>query len=229
MNERINFNPTTLNIFTDASVKQMMYGFDSCSGIIAIIGDHKLAEQIKINRNTTNNFGELYAIQMAVQLAFDAKRLLKQSPKYINIFSDSLISVRGLREWYNGWGINEEHEVERIVANKEIIARIISMIIDYEINISLFHIKGHVNFNKNSDIHKAIQKFYQHNKDTGEIDFETMKLMLQCNDYVDNSTRNFLQQSENVPITIRPIERLLMFSDQDLEKYRNLINPEYQK
>ena len=33
MNERINFNPSTLNIFTDASVRNMNYGFDSASGL----------------------------------------------------------------------------------------------------------------------------------------------------------------------------------------------------
>ena len=233
MNERINFKPTTLNIFTDASVRNMNYGFDSASGFVAMIGDQKLAEQIQINRNTTNNFGEIYAIQMAVQLAFDVRRLMSEQPKYINIFSDSLISVKGLREWFDGWTLDDKgyllNSSGEKVANQNIITSIINMIITYNIDVSFFHIKGHINFNKDSEVEKAMSKFDQHNGTVGigKIDKETMIKMLECNDYVDNSTRESLQYSENIPILLRPIEKLSNFTIEEINKYKKLIDPRY--
>lgn len=233
MNERINFTPLTLNIFTDASVRNMNYGFDSASGFVAMMGNEKLAEQIQINRNTTNNFGEIYAIQMAVQLAFDVRRSMSKQPKYINIFSDSLISVKGLREWFDGWTLDDNgyllNSSGEKVANQNIIASIMNMIITYNIDVSFFHIKGHINFNKDSEVEKALSKFEQHNGTVGigKIGKDTMRRMLECNDYVDNATRESLQHSENVPIFLRPVEKLSNFTIEEIDKYKKLIDPRY--
>lgn len=233
MNERINFNPSTLNIFTDASVRNMNYGFDSASGFVAMMGNEKLAEQIQINRNTTNNFGEIYAIQMAVQLAFDVRRLMPEQPRYINIFSDSIISVNGLRKWFDGWTLDDNGYLlsssGEKVANQEIIVSIMNMIITYNIDVSFFHIKGHVKFNKESEVERAISKFEEHNGTVGigKINKNTMKKMLECNDYVDNTTRQALQYSENIPIYLRPVEKLSNFTIEEIDKYKKLIDPRY--
>ena len=101
----------SLFIFTDASVTK--YGvckeeYVSCSGAVACIWEENTYEIIDqtfmVNRISTSNNGEIKAIYYGLLLA------LKYKKDYENIylFSDSKISIYGLREWIEGWVQNSK-------------------------------------------------------------------------------------------------------------------------
>lgn len=236
MHDRINFNEDTLNIFTDASVITQPYGFDSCSAVCAIAGDNDLIldETVHINRNCTNNFGEMYAIYLGVLLAYKYIYLNKRNFNIINIFSDSAVSVLGLKEWIYNWKLDKDglliNSSNKPVANQSLICSIVNTIYKFDLNISFFHIKGHVNYNSDNRIkvlNTFIHKFRDLNKDIGPglIDYPTMERIIKYNDYVDNLSRDHLRKYyDKNQFIIFPIEKRFD-PNWDLEEYRKLINP----
>lgn len=233
MHPRINFNEDTLNIFTDSSVKTMEYGFDSASSIVALLGDKKVLERVELNRNTTNNYGEMKAIYMAVETAEEINRYFK--PKYINIFSDSRISVLGLKEWYKKWDAVDEEGYSitssgNRVANQSVIWSIMRFIIDHDLHLSIYHIKGHVDPNKKGALKDYAHKMRVINGDIGAglIDEEDIRKLIEGNDYVDKTSRDMVRISEKYPFMLRPIERLYNFTPEEIKKYEELINPRCQ-
>ena len=95
-----------LFIFTDASVTK--YGrheeeYISCSGAVACVWTgncYQIIDQsFVINRCSTNNNGEIKAIYYGLLLALKYKNNFRT----INLFSDSKISIYGLREWIEDW------------------------------------------------------------------------------------------------------------------------------
>lgn len=233
MHPRINFNEDTLNIFTDSSVKTMMYGFDSASAIVALLGDKKVLERVELNRNTTNNYGEMKAIYMGVETAEEINRYF--NPKYINIFSDSRISVLGLKEWYKKWNVVDEEGYSitssgNRVANQSVIWSIMRFIIDHNLHLAIYHIKGHVNPDKKGALKDYVHKMRVINRDIGSglIDEEDIRKLIEGNDYVDKISRDMVRESEKYPYILRPIERLYNFTPEEIEKYKELINPRYQ-
>lgn len=233
MHQRINFNEDTLNIFTDSSVKTMEYGFDSASAIVALMGDKKVLERVELNRNTTNNYGEIRAIYMGVEAAEEINRYFK--PKYINIFSDSRISVLGLKEWYKKWDVVDEQGYSitssgNRVANQSVIWSIMRFIIDHNLHLSIYHIKGHVDPNKKGALKDYAHKMRVINGDIGAglIEEEDIRKLIEGNDYVDRTSRDMVRISERYPFILRPIERLYNFTPEEIKKYEELINPRCQ-
>lgn len=233
MHPRINFDKDTLNIFTDSSVKTTEYGFDSVSAIVALLGDNKVLERVELNRNTTNNYGEMKAIYMGVEAAEEINRYF--NPKYINIFSDSRISVLGLKEWYKKWNVVDEEGYSLTgsgnrVANQSVIWSIIKFIIDHNLHLAIYHISGHVNPDKRGSLNTFAHKMRTINGDIGSglIEEEDLRKLIEGNDYVDRISRDMVRNSENYPFILRPIERLYNFTPEDIEKYKELINPRYQ-
>lgn len=232
MHERINFNQNTLNIFTDASVILADYGFDSCSASFAIIGDDEenAISKVEINRNTTNNFGEMYAIYLGVLTAYEFTRT--KHFDIVNVFSDSAVSVFGLKEWIYNWKLDKDglliNSSNKPVANQSLICNIIDIILTFNLNISFFHIKGHTEYNDSNKIqvlNKFISKFRNLNKDIGYglIDYSTIRKLIEYNDYVDNMSRDYLKSSDEL-IYEYPFQKC--FDPKwNLEKYRELIKP----
>ena len=104
----MNFNDgNTINIFTDASTTTYNGETYVSAGAVAIIGENYnniIDQQVNVMKNT-NNYGELYAIYLAIMMAL---RLRCSFPgATINILSDSKISVYGLREWSFSWLKNQ--------------------------------------------------------------------------------------------------------------------------
>ena len=101
------FNERTLNIFTDASIKQNKNGtFVASSAAIAVdinhIQNNYIIDSDYLVFNATNNLGELYAVYLGVLLA------LKYRNRYdvINIISDSQFSIFSLSRWIWNWRNN---------------------------------------------------------------------------------------------------------------------------
>ena len=91
-----------LNIFTDASVINRSI---SLPAYIMMNGkDNKEITRYGMAlENSTNNEGEAYAIKMAIQYCVSPFMLnfmdCTYGERYINIFSDSKITIFGLRDW----------------------------------------------------------------------------------------------------------------------------------
>lgn len=231
MHPTINFNdPNILNIFTDASVMKRDYGFDSCPMAIGVVLDSVEKSYVEILKNTTNNFGEMYGIYKGVLIALE---LLKgKQYTHINLFSDSLISVNGLKEWLFNWQITKEGillNTSGEVKNQSIICNIINIILTFKSNISFYHTKGHSLQSKSVDLNKIKDEMIKLNKDNSLImlDDYSISKILWYNDYVDKGSREYLKSnSKKEPELIYPIERRFN-SNWDLREYRNLITPKY--
>lgn len=185
------FGTDVINIFCDASIincNGITYG---CPGSIVVYNNQVIHSDSTILVESTNNESEIYAIMLATKQAI----LYNDNCKRLNIFSDSKISVSGLREWMPAWvkrskdGILMSTSGE--VANQQIFLHITNMILTYLDEYHLYHIDGHCTNNR--DIIKAVNDFYKFNKRT--ITFEEASYLCIYNNFVDNMTRKKLEDN----------------------------------
>lgn len=194
---KILFRENTLNIFTDASVKQKPNGnYISCPGAIAVMTKEYSEDGIGIIDhaytvldNATNNAGEIHAVYLGVLLA------LKYRDKFerINIISDSQFSIYGLTKWIYNWKnniVNDNYisSSNKLVANQDMFKKIIHLILLNNIKINFYHQKGHAV----GAVKKARQVF---NTSNGILldDFELM-LINKFNDIIDVFTGEKLDE-----------------------------------
>ena len=127
-------NSNTLNIFTDASIKQVGQETVGCAGAFCVAGkDRTIINQTnRILRYATNNSSEITAVKLGIDLAIDYRNDFDT----INLFSDSKICIYGLREWIFNWIDNMSNGVlynssNTEVANQEMFKKIINLITHY--------------------------------------------------------------------------------------------------
>ena len=99
----------TLDIFSDASVLgkvDVVKGNRVCGGAVSVINGARDLEYHCVMDRATNNYGELTGLYLAVQIAAEYKDIIDE----FNIYSDSNISVMGLKEWIYSW-INHMDEL----------------------------------------------------------------------------------------------------------------------
>lgn len=180
-----------LEIFCDASIKTFSNQRTfSCAGAVSGTGETK----IEILPDATNNKGEITAIFLAVKLA---QELLQNTtePVTINIYSDSKISVYGLKFWMNKWvemmynGVLYTPQGDR-VKNQEIFIQIYDFLARNNLKINLYHCKGHVNVMNEKQMVNAANVFYESNGFMPDRDLLTRVSFY--NDKIDNLTRNYL-------------------------------------
>ena len=215
------FNDKTLNIFTDASVLKLQNETIGSPGYVAVVGENIVSERSEILRYSTNNESEVYAILMAIQLAF----YHKDNFKVINIFSDSQFAVYGLREWIFKW-INNIHDDRlynssgALVANQKIFMNIIYIILNSNLKVSIYHNRGHF---KNSQVKEFIKLFTKHNFLNDYIDYQSAYKIMYYNDRVDNNTRSLLHNTKQFPPKLE-IPDYLARNDLDMNYYKELLN-----
>lgn len=200
------FNANTLNIFADASVSTINNKTTSCPGCCTTLYYPDMNKVGLINenymaiRNSTNNDGEINAILLAVLDAIKFRSLVST----INIISDSMICIEGLREWIYNW-INNSYNGQlytsegKLVKNQQVFIRIINMIIQNNIYINFYHCKGHVS-NSQASLDYAKKNFLSSNRIKDDIDMSIIKEISNWNNYIDKSSRDkliFLQKGEN--------------------------------
>ena len=201
------------DIFCDASVGPERKG--CCSGIlierrpllIETLDDQPMFSGIdrtflySIQPDGTNNSGEIAAVAMGVMAAYDINRQLTiyrdDYTPWFNIFSDSLISIRGVRDWFPNWIKNMDkhgnliNSSGNIVANQEFFKYIYNTITMNDININFFHQDGHVI----SNVTRIIPGFIQNNNGVSPLDIGISCMQLcASNDFVDNETRRIINQ-----------------------------------
>lgn len=213
------FNRQTLNIFTDASITKQNGITIGCPGAIAVAVVEDSLKIIdtstSVEFNSTNNNSEIKAIYKGVLLA----EKYRHNFSYINLFSDSQICIFGLRKWIFDWiyangSLYNSSGTE--VSNQDVFISIIYFIFRNNLNINLFHQKGHVT---NSILSKAKSVFEKSNN--VNTDIELVQTISHYNDIIDKYTKKILESDLINPDMINPIQR--NFESINLNKYKKLI------
>ena len=186
-----NLSNNVVEIFCDASIKK--FTNQRCFGSAgAIYRDGR--NKIQIMPDSTNNKSEITAIYLAVQLAKEIVQDMHEEVT-INIYSDSKISVYGLKFWMNKWvemmynGVLYTPQGDR-VKNQEIFIQIYDFLARNDLKINLYHCKGHVNVMNEKQMVNAANVFYESNGFMPDRDLLTRVSFY--NDKIDNLTRNYL-------------------------------------
>ena len=223
---------TALNVFSDASITTVNGHYTSCSGYVIVYNDKIIETNHRIIYDSTNNYGEIFAIMMAVSAVIKKACEIKYVSR-INLFSDSQISVLGLRDWIFKWykklnrynNMISERNVE--IANQDIFTEIVRIIVENGIPIHLYHQLGHKVFNNNSDIKKIKESFKKVNGE--EITDVVAQKLCWYNNVIDKFTRDNLMavttslsfDLNNYQKDIIDMRRIL--DDNYMEKYSVLI------
>lgn len=188
------YNFKTLNIFSDASIIRAPYGFDGCYGVVAVVRDEIIDTTMRLVSNTTVNNCEIKGIRAAIDLAIK----YKDQFDYINIFSDSQISIFGLRDYIYKWKYNIKDELlytssGKPAVNQEIFIECHKMLLESGLynKINLIHQSGHINSNYAS-LQKAAVVFRKANGVAGPIDLNFIRYISTYNDFVDHNSRSLL-------------------------------------
>ncbi len=194
-------NEDTLNIFSDASmrtVKKSTHTLASCYGAVAVHKDQIIDEMFRIQSISTVPAAEIRGIRCSLALA------LKWRSKFrvINIFSDSQISVFGLRDYIYNWRYNQnthkyylgKHGQSNEVKNQELFIECFQMLQELSRTniVNIFHQSGHVESGFDS-IRNAADVFSKSNGIIGTVSYEIIRYISVYNNYVDNKSRSFIR------------------------------------
>ena len=183
-----------INIFTDGSITKTMYGETiGCSGAI-LMEDQNICKY-RITRDSTNNIAEITAIKLAIELA------IENGFNNITIWSDSQWSIYGLTKWVRSWMKNMENYVMmnssgQPVKNQQIFLSIMKMIVENNLYVNFYHIKGHVDTNNIKSVNHAVSVFYKANNLA--ISRDKIYRMARMNNIVDDTTRKLLDDHRMV-------------------------------
>ena len=181
-----------LNLFCDASSMPVDGKFYSCSGAIAVHQKEIIDNDYQLYRDSTNSNGEIKAIRSGVLFAIKYK---DQYP-YINLFSDSLISILGIRERIFKWK-NQNGELygkeQNKIANQSIFIEIAEMILYHQIHINFWFQRSHVNERHYGELQRARDSFVIENRiPSNLVTIEDIKYLSYWNNKVDNDARKLL-------------------------------------
>lgn len=215
------FNNKSINVFTDASITKIGREFIGCAGMV-LINDNNIYDKYEIIRHTTNNNSEIKAIRMAVYELLK----YKNSGKILRIFSDSQISIFGIRNRIFNW---EECDAgilagsAGVIKNQEIFLDILYTILNNKLHVEFYHQSGHVKYNEKSLI-DARKVFMASNGIREEVDLRAIKELAYYNNWVDVKSRNNFKNVDlyHLPDIIDPIR--FYYTPFDKSEYYNLIN-----
>lgn len=222
----------TLNIFTDASMTKIIQNDTEISigsaGAQFYIQDKLIESQYKILYGATVNKSELTAILMGV---LTAVRMASQV-KHINLFSDSRISVEGLRTWVFNW-IRNVYNSDMMsssgtpVANQQILLQIIDTICRNNLRLDIYHVRGHLDNNTYKSKTQFERDFFKHNKIPRQpLDNRIIEFLINGNSSIDNYTRSkFTTTTLNMVDEIDPfvVDKIYYIENFDRVKYSQLI------
>ena len=195
------YNEDTLNIFCDASIVGKYENYRGCYGVVAVVKDDIIDSCYRIASNTTNNNSEIKGLRAAISMA----NKWKNNFKFINIFSDSQISVFGLRDYIYKWKYNPRDgklygSSKTPIANQEIFIECHYMMMELEslnnVCINIFHQSGHVG-NSYNMLKEASLIFSRANNIQGIIDLNFIRYISTYNNYVDHASRSLLRRSDS--------------------------------
>ena len=217
-----------LEIYCDASIKKnpRTGEYIGCPGAFAIandgINENIVEGTFSINSNFTNNRSELTAFLYALQLL--KKYGNGDNYERVNIYSDSLITVKTFKEWIFKW-VNNFPMLSysgKPVANQDIILNILQYIIYNNLKVNLYHIKGHVNIYNEAELIETRKLFIDNNGIDASLD--DIRRFCENNNYVDNYTRDMLKHLDLGYNNYKTYPIFCIPTIKDMEKYSRLIN-----
>lgn len=203
------YNPYTLNIFCDASITGKYGNQTGCYGVVAVVRDEIVDSFYRLSSNTTNNESELKGLRAAIGMA----NKYKNSFKNINIFCDSQISIFSLRDYIYKWKYNPYTGLlygtaGKPIANQNIIIESHNLLLNTCMSsnalIRLFHQSGHID-NKYDKLKEAALVFTKSNNVRGSVDLNFIRYISTYNNYVDQTSRSLLRNSNIEMQYINPI------------------------
>lgn len=221
-------NDYTLNIFTDASLRKgdSPETTSTCAAAIAFVGENIIDRQYRIYMGETSNYGEIKAVRLGVELA-----LAHREYNSINLFSDSQISIYGVRDRVFNWRIINEQLVgyaNKIIKNQTEFLDVINLVTDNNLNINFYHQKGHVDTTNIKSLLYARSTFFDSNRPFGSTQTNTdiafIKYISNCNDMVDHYSRDMLYDiSIEKPRVINPFNFSPRINHQELLNKFNIL------
>lgn len=192
-----------INIFCDASIdtdKRV-----ACGGCYIVLQGNDssytpLHYKMYLQHHATNNSAEILAIWTGV---IEAVKIRQQYPNAIfRLFSDSKISLYGLRDWIKNWIKNSQRRGTDVlinssgqeVANQQCFIDIFNLIVETGLKIEFYHQRGHVGESGGVDLDRARAQFIKANKVSPENLGLNIQFLSQCNSYIDNMTRSAMRQ-----------------------------------
>lgn len=227
LNEDV-FTDDSINIFTDASIKMITGGkVVACAGAVAILGNFRgKRANYQFIKDTTNNNAELKAIRLGVNQAI----AFKDQYRIVRIFSDSQISVFGIRDRIFKWNTDSDGYYKTsegsLVKNQDVMLEIVKDILDNELRLEIYHQNGHVNTDNIEELNSAIHTFCISNSVRGHISYEFIKAISDINNYVDRTTRTRLLEavdSGRIHGRKEPLRFTYNPRDIDITKYSKLV------
>lgn len=141
------YNDKTINIFSDASYTKYENQFNvSASTSIAVVGDTIIDSIQGAHTAETNIVFEEY--RGLVSSLYLANRYAGQYPN-INIFSDSSLAVKGIRDYYNNWKIKNNTLCDsrnKPIKHQSCFVEMAELFnnITHTNNVGIFHQKAHI-------------------------------------------------------------------------------------
>jgi len=188
-----------VNTYSDASTSKDKYGNTViCAGYVTTFQHQIIDNGMKIVSGATNNYGEVLAAYMGISNLLSHK----DYDAFLNLFSDSEITVKGLKEWIYTWLRDMDPETKElrnssgaIVSNQEIFCNMINCIITNNTHVAIWHQRGHKNPDKVADMEEVRNTFRETNGT--EISSDIIREICYYNDFVDNMTRDYLIEEIN--------------------------------
>lgn len=211
-----------LNIFTDASITKTIHNETiGCAGAICMENNNLC--KFLVQRDSTNNISEITAIKLAVELAIENRDKFD----VVNIWADSQWSIYGMTKWIRPWMNSMINGViynssGYPVKNQQIFLGIIKLIVQNNLPVNFYHIKGHVDLYNIKSIAHAVQVFKRSNG--VDISRDKMFKYAKMNDMVDNHTRSLLRNYKNVePVKLARGFINPVITKEDLNRYYSLV------
>lgn len=216
------YKQNILNIFCDASTRKRGNEVDVCYGAVAVCEDTIIDEVYRINTNSTNNNAEIKAIRAGVLLAIRYKNQYEK----INLFSDSQISLFGIRDRIFTWTYHDDGYIygyDSRIKSQDVFIDIMNMIVSHNVQIQFYHQKGHVT-NKFNSLKQAAYVFIASNNIRNKVDINLIRYISDYNNLVDKKSRSVLCNTDISKLNIvEPIKfYALNFYDQ-VNQYNNII------
>ena len=229
------FNPSTLNIFCDASMGSNKYGSTTigCSGICKVFGslDKRFPmlnteSFFQISKKATNNSAEARAVIMGIN---EAVRHMFQFPK-IRIISDSQVTIFNIRDRIMNWKVSKKDPTQLIgtagaIKNQELFLEMLYIIIQAGVHVEFVHQGGHASFGDQKSLDRALHVFKVSNNIRDEIDPELIRAISYFNNYVDRASREFLH-SVNISDINPKFPLQYEYNDFDREEFYRLTHPQ---
>ena len=183
------------DIYTDASIN--LDEKLGCAGMVLVDRrrDQILDAQYFVINNATNNMSEIIAIWMGIHKAVSL--LYTESLAFqVNLFSDSQISLFGMREWMPNWIRKRKGDIlinsVGPVANQDWFVDAYHTILSSGLKIKFFHQKGHVDETNPNSLFVCEKQFRTSNPNSLHMIGSTAQIISKYNNYVDATTRDIV-------------------------------------